>query len=166
MEQQKIKDALANQPQTFPSMIAEQLGVSEWAVVSQLSAEMMQEVSVAAFDDIMEEVTKWGEVTLLVCNDSIIAEIKGRIPPGSHGHGYFNFAHGASSIGGHIRVTNIGHICFVNKPAFGMESLSIKIFDKQGEGVFKIYLARREDKTIVAEQKEAYGKLRESLLTK
>lgn len=166
MENQKILDALAKQPQAFPSSIAQELGVSEWAVVSQLPEENMQEVSSGAFDEIMKEVTTWGEITFLVRNASVISEVKGILPPGTHGHGYFNFAHGASSIGGHISVGNLGSICFVNRPSFGLESLSIQFYDKQGDAMFKIYLARSSDKKIIPEQKKAYENLKNRLLNK
>ena len=164
LDNQKIKAALANQPSAFPSSIAQELGVSEWAVVSQLPKDLVQSVPASSFDAIMKEVTQWGEVTFLVRNASVIAEIKGKVPAGSHGHGYFNFAHGASGIGGHIAVGELDGICFVEKPSFGMESLSIQFFDKQGNNMFKIYLCRGEDKKILPEQRAAYLKLKESLL--
>lgn len=166
LEKQKIQEALASQPNAFPSSIAQQLGVSEYAVISELSSDAVQQAPASSFDAIMKEVTKWGDVTFLVRNGSVIAEIKATVPSGSHGHGYFNFEHGASPIGGHICADQLGAICFVTKPAFGMESLSIQFFDKQGDSMFKIYLARTEDKQIIPQQKEAFNKLKESLAVK
>lgn len=166
LDKQKIQEALVSQPNAFPSSIAQQLGVSEYAVVRELSADAVQEVPASSFDEIMKEVTQWGDLTFLVRNGSVIAEIKATVPPGSYGHGYFNFEHGASPIGGHICADQLGAIYFVTKPSFGMESLSIQFFDKQGENMFKIYLARTEDKQIIPQQKEAFNKLKASLATK
>lgn len=164
LDKQQIREALVNQPNAFPSSIAQQLGVSEYAVISELSGDVVQQVDASSFDTIMKEVTQWGDVTFLVRNGSVIAEIKATVPLGSYGHGYFNFAHGASPIGGHICADQLDAICFVTKPAFEMESLSIQFFDKQGESMFKIYLARSEDKQIIPQQKEAFNKLKASLL--
>ena len=166
MDNKKIKDAIASQPNAFPVMIAKQLCVSEWSVVSQLSTDFMQEIPVSSFDKIMEDVSKWGDVTFIVSNSSIIAEIKATIPKGSYGNGYFNLAHGLSPIGGHICTDNIAHICFVQKDVMGMESFSIQFFNKEGEGVFKIYLARAENKQIISEQKNAYLNLKNNLSKK
>ena len=163
MVNEKIREALVKQPNAFPTMIAQELGVSEWAVVSQLTSEVMQEVDAAAFDKIMQEVTNWGEITFIVRNGSVIAEIKGIVPQGTYGRGYFNFAHDVSPISGHINVANLAHICFVQKAAMGMESLSIQFFDKQGDSMFKIYLGRGEDKKHILAQIDAYNKLQASL---
>lgn len=163
MDNKKIKEALANKPEAFPVAIAKELGVSEWEVISQLPDDVMQEVAGSSFDTIMKDVTGWGNITFLVRNASIIAEIKGVVPPGTYGSGYFNFAHGVSPISGHVRADNIAHICFVQKSSMGMESMSIQFFDKQGDSAFKIYLDRSKDRKIIPEQVAAYNKLRAAL---
>ena len=162
MDTQKIKEALAKQPNAYPSMIAQELGVSELAVVSQLPEDTVKQVAVGEFDKIMDEVTQWGDVLFLVRNGSVIAEVKGPIPKGNHSHGYFNL-HGASPIGGHIHAESLGAICFVGKLVSGSESISIQFYDKSGNGMFKIYLGRGADRKILTEQKEKYDKLKDEL---
>ncbi len=163
MDKQKIREVLAGQPEGFPATIAQQLGVSEWAVVKELPAEAMRQAPVAAFDEIMAELTHWGEITFLVRNGSVVAEIKTSVPPGRHGERYFNLEHGVAPLGGHIGAKNLAAICFVEKQSRGNETLSIQFFDRQGDNMFKIYLSRTADKKIVPEQKEAYYKLRKRL---
>ncbi|BBB92132.1 MAG TPA: heme utilization cystosolic carrier protein HutX [Methylomusa anaerophila] len=160
----KIAEVLRKYPGKVPSSIAAELGVSEMDVIRAMSFEDAQEVSAACFDEIMTAVADWGVVTLLVANEAAILEVKGHIPPGSHGFGYYNFKHGQSPIGGHIKASAIKSIFFVNRPYRGLESMSIQFFNSEGQGIFKIFLSRDQKRRIIPEQRQKYAELREVLL--
>ena len=64
-----------------------------------------------------------------------VIEIKGKIPEGRHGHGYFNLS-GGSGLGGHLKIDDLGHICFLSLPFMGLESHSVQFFNAAGTVMF------------------------------
>lgn len=158
-----IKEMLPQHAGKATSMIARELGVTELEVVRALSPVAATEVAPAAFDAIMAEVPGWGPITFLVQNESVILEVKGELPTGSHGQGFYNLKHGASPIGGHIRAGDVRAVFFVTQPFMGMESVSIQFYNGQGNAMCKLFLSRTDDRTIRPDQRLAYEALRKRL---
>ncbi|MDL2281145.1 heme utilization cystosolic carrier protein HutX [Selenomonadales bacterium OttesenSCG-928-I06] len=158
-----IRQAIKENPQQYPMLLAKDLGVSEWDVIKELGAENFTQVPIECFETIMHEVTSWGPITFIVTNDTVISEVKAELPNGSYAYGYYNFEHSKLGIGGHINKDALGGIGFVSRPFMGLESLSIQFFDKEGKSMFKIYLGRDEKKQIVRHQRDSYLRLKESL---
>ena len=90
-----------------------------------------------------------------------VVEIKGQIPAGKHGGGYFNLDHGCP-LGGHICSNNIAHMAFLSLPFMGLESHSIQFFDAAGAVVFSIYVGR-ENRALIPSVKERFLALRTAL---
>jgi putative heme utilization carrier protein HutX len=140
--------------------IAGEYGVSTFEVVRNLSAEHATLVSGTHFPDIMDALTQWGPILLIVHTPDIVLECEGSLPPGSIGRGYFNL-HGESPIGGHIRADACADIAFVARPFMGRPSRSVQFFNAAGESIFKIFVRRDAERNLIAEQVTQFDALRE-----
>jgi putative heme utilization carrier protein HutX len=103
------------------------------------------------FAEVMADLSLWGEVLFLVHTPSIILEVKGEVPEGKFGSGFFNL-HGESPIGGHVRAARCTEIAFVTRPFMGLASASVQFFDIDGGCMFKVYVARRADRSLSPSQ--------------
>ena len=115
-----------------------------------------------AFEEVMNEVAAWGPVTLLVHTPDVILECKGAVPPGKVGRGYFNLV-GPGPVGGHIRHENCKAIYFVRRKFMGADSCSIVFFNAPGEPMFKIFVGRDEQRSLLADQVEKFANLQRRL---
>ena len=93
-----------------------------------------------------------------------VIEIKGKIPEGRHGHGYFNLS-GGSGLGGHLKIDDLGHICFLSLPFMGLESHSVQFFNAAGMVLFSVYVGR-ENRQLIPAARESFFALREAVGTK
>jgi putative heme utilization carrier protein HutX len=141
--------------------IAREYGVSTFDVVRNLPEEHATLVSGSHFADIMDAVTQWGPILLIVHTPDIVLECEGPLPPGSVGRGYFNL-HGESPIGGHIRADACVNIAFVARPFMGRPSRSVQFFNAAGESIFKIFVRRDAERNLLAEQVALFDALREA----
>lgn len=159
----KVAEMVTNNPSKTTGAMAAELGVSEREVIRCLPETMAKEVAKEKFDEIVEEVSTWGALTVIVQNESTILEVKASFPKGTYGHGYYNLKPNGTPIGGHIRASELSAIFFISKPFMGRESHSIQFFDGNGRAMFKLYLGRDESKQIITDQKERFIALRERM---
>lgn len=152
---------LAENPDGVLERIAEEAGVSTFNVVDALPAEHRTIVPGERMCDVLEALTTWGDVLVIVHTRDLVLECKGPIPPGTHGRGYFNI-HGAGPISGHIKTDNCAHVAFVSRPFMGRPSRSIQFFNRDGEAMFKVFVRRDERREMIAEQVETFDALRSS----
>jgi len=160
---EKVSGMVANNPSKATGAMAAELEVSEMEVVRCLPEVMVKEVSKERFDEIVEEVSTWGNLTVIVQNESTIMEVKAPFPKGTYGHGYYNLKSNDTPIGGHIRASDLSAIFFVSKPFIGVESHSIQFFNGSGSAMFKIYLGRDDNRRIIPEQVEKFMSLKDRL---
>ena len=106
-------------------------------------------------------ITAWESATFIMRHGGSVVEIKGQIPAGKHGGGYFNLDHGCP-LGGHICSSNIARMAFLSLPFMGLESHSIQFFDAAGAVVFSIYVGR-ENRALIPSVKERFLALRMAL---
>jgi len=151
---------LALNPDGVLEQIAREYGVSTLEVVRNLLNDLRLIVGGDGLAEILEDVTTWGDIVLIVHTPDIVLECKGPLPPGSFARGYFNL-HGESPIGGHIRAENCQHIAFVSRPFMGRASQSIQFFNAAGEAMFKIFVGRDPARELIAEQSAKFDALRE-----
>ncbi len=116
-------------------------------------------ISGSNFDEIIEDISTWGKILMIKITPSFVIEIKDYMPKGTYGHGYYNF-NGESSISGHLKASDIDKIVFVSKTHRGMLSHSISFNDKEGEHIFKVFVARDENKELLKEQVEKFEALK------
>ncbi len=140
--------------------IAAQNGLSTREVVACLPEACCVTLEGARFAEIMEEISGWGEILLIVHTPDAVIECLGALPRGSFGRGFFNFEHG-TPIRGHIRADHCTEICLVRRPFMGLETCSAQFFNQRGEAIFKIFVFRGEDGKLKAEQVDRFEALRE-----
>lgn len=150
---------MVESPDGILERVAEDHGVSTFDVVRALPADHACFCDGARFPDVMADLAQWGDVLMIVHTPNIVLEVSGAIPDGSYGRGYFNL-HGASPIGGHIRADRCEVIAFVSRPFMGRPSCSIQFFDCDGAAIFKIFVARDENRELVSQQVARFEALR------
>ncbi|TCO73260.1 heme utilization cystosolic carrier protein HutX [Rhodovulum euryhalinum] len=156
-----IRADLAAHPGSALEDIATRTGASFAEVLACLPMDEAVLVPGTAFEEIMAEIARWGEITLVMNTGDVILEAKGDLPPGSVAQGFFNL-HG-KPIGGHIRAGACAQVAFVARSLFGMDTRSVQFLDAQGGCLFKIYLGRDANRALIPAQVAAFETLRDRL---
>jgi len=107
---------------------------------------------------ILESLSEWGEVLLLINNQDGVFECKGSIPKGTIGRGYYNLGEG-SPISGHLRYEACKDILCVRRSFHKKETCSIQFFNLKGAAMFKIFLGRDQSGAIRPEQLDHFEAL-------
>jgi hypothetical protein len=147
----RIIAALAAKPDGVLETVARELGVSTLAVLEATPAHARKMIAADRFDEIWQELSGWGEIVFIVHTPDIVLECKGSLPAGSHSHGFYNLNH-ASPIHGHIKIDNCRGIYLVDRRFHGRRSCSVQFFNKDGEPMFKIFVARGSDRELLTDQ--------------
>lgn len=158
----QIHDAVAENPSIMLHELAQTYGLSEAEACTALPLEMRTFAPAERFEDVWKAMTTWERTTFILSGPSAIAEVKGKLPKGFFGHGFFNLMEKDNPLGGHLRVDELAAICFLTKPFFGLESLSVQFFDAKGRQMFAVY-AGREKREILPSVRDAYTSLREEV---
>lgn len=158
-----IKQYLDEKKGVATVMAARALNVPERDVVRALD-EQSFEVSVSRFNEIMDDISEWGEILMIVSNGSVICEVSGGLPKGSYSHGMFNLHSDTSSIGGHLMADKFDSIHFVSRPFMGRESLSVQVYDKDGNAAFKIHVGRDEKYELKQDQVAKFHALKKRMM--
>ena len=125
---ESIAAALREKKPVMLASLAERFGVSELEVARALPDEARAFAGKDAFDTVWQALASWENATFIMAHLGSVIEIKGKIPEGRHGHGYFNLS-GGSGLGGHLKIDDLGHICFLSLPFMGLESHSVQFFN-------------------------------------
>jgi heme iron utilization protein len=159
--QNKIQKILNENPDISTVEIAKQLDISEYEVLQNTDDRIAKTVDGSKFDEIIEDISTWGKILMIKITPSFVIEIKDHMPTGTYGHGYYNF-NSDSSISGHLKVSDIEKIIFISKKHRGMLSYSVVFYDSKGEHIFKIFVARDENKELLPDQVEKFLALKNS----
>lgn len=157
---EKIEEILNQNPEISTLEIAQKLNVSEYEVLQNINTNIAKAVDGSKFDEIIEDISKWGKILMIKITPSFVIEIKDFMPTGTYGHGYYNFDSKNSSISGHLKVSDIEKIIFISKKHRGMISHSVVFYDKKGEHIFKLFVARDENKELIKEQVDKFISLK------
>ena len=157
----RVRELLAEKKMEMLSTIAEDCGVTELQAARALPEDMRAFCGGDAFDVVWEGLTRWPTATFIMCHAGSVVEIKGRIPGGRHGGGYFNLESGAP-LGGHIRSDRATDICFLSLPFMGLESHSVQFFGADGAVLFGVYVGR-EQRVLIPEAREGFFAMRAKL---
>ncbi|QEW08533.1 heme utilization cystosolic carrier protein HutX [Nitrincola iocasae] len=157
---QQVETLLREKPQLRPVEMADELKVTEWAVVSALPGELVHLIEGNLAEAILQDVAHWGAVTTIVERDGSIFEFKGSLPEGKPGFGYYNLMGEAGQLHGHLKLDAITHIALLSKPLRGKEAHAIVFYNRAGACVFKIYLGRDPQGVIYAHQLQAFNRLK------
>ncbi len=159
-----LAERLAANSDGIVEQIAAELNVSPFEVIRHLAPNQQVIVDGSQFAPVMERLTTWGEVLLIVHTKDIVLEVAGKIPPGQWGRGYYNL-HGDSPIGGHFRGNHCSHIALVSRPFMGRPSRSIQFFNADGEAMFKVFVRRDENRELKSDQLAMFDELEAELRT-
>ena len=157
-----LAERLAQSADGVLEQIAREYAVSTFDVVQALPAEHRTILPGALFEEVMAELTGWGEVLFIVHTPDIVLECAGPVPPGTFGRGYYNL-HGDSPIGAHLKAENCTHIVFVSRPFMGRPSRSLQFFNAAGEAMFKIFVRRDQARNLLPAQLAMFDALRARL---
>ncbi len=141
--------------------LAREFGISELDAARALPEDMRRFAPASRFEAVWTELTAWRSATFIMQHLGTVLEIKGPIPAGIHGHGYFNLVPGC--LGGHLKVDDLAAIGFLSMPFMGLESLSVQFFNAEGAVKFSVY-AGREKCQLIPSVRESFIRLREAAL--
>lgn len=154
-----VRKALHDNPDGVLESVATNHSVPYRAVLDCLPPENAALAPKESFDRIWEDLTSWGSVVFIVHTADGVFETACTIPQGSHARGYFNI-HGDSPLGGHLKIERCAAIYFVDRPFFKRRSCSVQFINDDGQAMFKIFVARDEEKNLKPEQLARFEKLR------
>ena len=103
---ESIAAALREKKPVMLASLAERFGVSELEVARALPDEARAFAGKDAFDTVWQALASWENATFIMAHLGSVIEIKGKIPEGRHGHGYFNLS-GGSGLGGHLKIDDL-----------------------------------------------------------
>ncbi|MCD8553499.1 heme utilization cystosolic carrier protein HutX [Seleniivibrio sp.] len=158
-----IKQYLEEKKGVATVMAARELNVPEREVVRALD-EQSFEVGISKFGEIMDDISEWGGILMIVTNNSVICEVSGELPKGKFSHGMFNLHSDTSPIGGHLMADKFDSIHFVSRPFMGKESLSVQVYDIDGNAAFKIHVGRDEKHELKQDQVERFHALKKRMM--
>ena len=161
---ESINAALREKKPVMLASFAERFSVSELEAARALPDDMRAFAGRDAFDTVWQTLISWENATFIMTHLGSVVEIKGRIPEGRHGHGFFNLT-GGNGLGGHLKVDDLGHICFLSLPFMGLESHSVQFFNAAGTVLFSVYVGR-ENRQLIPTARDSFFALREAVGTK
>lgn len=156
-----IRAAIAANPMGALEDIAAAAGTQPGAVLDHLPAGEVKLASGSAFIEVMQDLTDWGEVTVVLNTGPVIFEAKGVVPQGNIGRGFYNL-HGAP-IGGHIKADACARVAFVSRKFMGTETHSIQFYTAGGACMFKVYLGRDANRKMLPDQIARFTTLRDRM---
>jgi putative heme utilization carrier protein HutX len=147
----EIATMLVEDSMLVVEQVAREQGMTPADVLRLLPDTLCRWAPGAALEQVMADVSGWGDVLFLVHTVNAIVEVKATIPPGRFGQGFFNL-HGPGPLGGHISASRCADIAFVRRPFMRAETRSIQFYDVEGEGMFKIFVGRDAERRLMHDQ--------------
>ena len=157
----RVVARLAEKKPVMLASLAQEFGVSELDIAHALPDETRAFAGGDAFETVWTALTGWEQATFIMTHLGNVLEIKGRIPSGSFGHGYYNLM-GEGAFGGHVKADAVGEICFLSLPFMGLESHSVQFFNHEGAVMFSVYVGR-ENRRLIPAVRDAFFALRDEL---
>lgn len=146
-----LKAYMADNPGAVIEDVARERTITPRAVVEALPSSMVRIGGGEHFAAAMQDIAKWGEVTLIVHTDDAIFEFTGAIPPGEIGRGYFNLMQ-PKGLHGHLRHERCAAVAFVERPFMGKSSAFVAFVNADGDIMFKVFVGRDETRALRADQ--------------
>jgi putative heme utilization carrier protein HutX len=132
------------------------------AVVAALPNEMRRFAPGAEFIDAMDDISTWGDVTVIVHTEDGIIEFGGPVPKGQVARGYFNLK-GRTGFHGHLKHERCANVAFVERPFMNRTSCLLIFLNTDGGIMFKIFVGRDEKGALKADQLSKFRTLRDRL---
>jgi putative heme utilization carrier protein HutX len=149
---------MAAEPGGVIEDVAKRHDVTCRQVVEALPAEMRRFAPGTAFADAMMDISRWGDVTLIVNTDDGIMEFSGPIAEGKVGGSYYNIG-GRTGFHGHLRHERCTSVGFVERPFMGRSSAFVAFFNGEGGIMFKVFVGRDDKRDLKTDQVVAFNAL-------
>lgn len=157
-----LAGAMAADPSALFEDVARRYGVPLRQVVGALPPQMRRFALGGAFVDVMADIARWGDVTLILHSDDGVVEFTGPVRAGTVARGYYNIP-GPAGFHGHLRHERCADIGFVERPFFGRPQASVLFFNVDGGIMFKVFVGRDEKRDLLADQLAAFRALADRL---
>ncbi len=157
-----LKAYMAENPGAVVEDVARERKVTPRAVLEAMPEMLVRFGAGSEFVAAMQEVARWGEVTLIVHTDDAIFEFTGAIPAGEIGRGYFNLMQ-PKGLHGHLRHERCAAVAFVERPFMGKTSAFVAFVNADGGIMFKVFVGRDETRALRADQLALFRQLAERI---
>lgn len=137
------------------------LGVSEYEILKFRGNDEFKEIDGSNLEDVLAEISSWGEVMFCKNTPEFIIEFKAKINPPKKARGYLNFSGAMGYLGGHLKEDSVKKIGFVSTKFMGVLGHSVHFYNEKNETIFKFYLGRDEKRELKEEQVEKFLRLKD-----
>jgi putative heme utilization carrier protein HutX len=120
----------------------------------------------AQAEEVLTTIADWGDCTTIVIHHGSVFEFKGPFPKGTNSFGYYNLAGPTPGLHGHLKIDEVDHITFQEKPHRGRESYALVFRAADQSVIFKVFLGRDETGELYSEQKQKFKLLKKSIEVK
>ena len=136
----RIRAAVAKNPQKITLQLARDLGVPEVEVIRAFPPDRVMELDIARWEELLQSFEAFGPVRVLVSNGAATIEVDGQFGGFSTAGEFFNVQ--TDSLYMHIRWEQLAAAFAVEKPGHmdGMATRSFQFFDQTGAAAFKVFL--------------------------
>lgn len=143
--------------------VASALNTNEYEVLKFKDESEFKEVDASNLDEILNEISSWGELMFCKNTPEFIIEFKCFISSPKKARGYINFAGKSGFLGGHLKEGSIKKIGFVSTKFMGVLGKSVHFYNEKNETIFKFYLSRNEKRELLKDQVEKFENLKAKL---
>ena len=157
-----LRAYMTDNPGAVIEDVARERKVTPRAVIEAMPESMVRVGPGSQFAAAMQDIARWGEVTLIVHSDDAIFEFTGSIPVGEIGRGYFNLMQ-PKGLHGHLRHERCAAIAFVERPFMGKSSAFIAFINVDGGIMFKVFVGRDEARALRQDQLARFHSLAERI---
>ena len=136
----RIRAAVAKNPQKITLQLARDLGVPEVEVIRAFPPDRVMELDIARWEELLQSFEAFGSVRVLVSNGATTIEVHGQFGGFSTAGEFFSVQ--TDSLDMHIRWEQLAAAFAVEKPGHmdGMATRSFQFFDQTGAAAFKVFL--------------------------
>ena len=153
-----IAQRLAAEPGMIVEYAAKEYGVTLREAVEALPAAMRRFAPGEKFQEVMMDIARWGDVTVIIHSEDGVMEIGGAIAEGKVSQDYYNLP-GTSGFHGHLRYKRCASIAFVERPTMGRTSAAVLFINVDGGIMFKVFVGRDENRELRQDQLQAFREL-------
>jgi len=158
----ELARVLEQEPGAVIEEFAKTHGVTPRRIIEALPPAMRKIAPGTGFVEAMQDIARWGEVTLIIHTDDGIFEITEPVAKGEVGRGYFNLMK-PKGLHGHLRHERCGGIAFVERPFMGKESAFVAFLNVDGGIMFKVFVGRDDKRALKPDQLAAFRALAQRL---
>ncbi len=112
---------------------------------------------------LLQVLPRWGNTVTIVFSGGCVFEFKGPFPAGEIAEGFYNLDGPVPGFHGHLRLEALQRVRFQDKPHRGRDSYAFVFEDANANTVFKVFLGRNSEGTILPEQLEEFQRIRSTL---